>query len=45
VAEVLCPDPAALHAYLTGKLGGLDAIQTLETTPVLTTLKSAAPPA
>ncbi|WP_254206584.1 Lrp/AsnC family transcriptional regulator [Nocardia alni] len=43
VAEVLCPDPAALHAYLTGKLGHFEAIQTLETTPVLTTVKSTAP--
>lgn len=43
LAEALCPDPAALHAYLTAKLGPLAAIQTLETTPVLTTVKSTAP--
>ncbi len=43
VAEALCPDPSALHAYLNGKLGRFEAIQTLETTPVLTTVKSTAP--
>ena len=33
VAQALCPDPAALHRYLTGPLATLDAIRTVETTP------------
>lgn len=41
VAHALCPDPAALHHYLTRRLGSLDAIRTLETAPVLHTLKAA----
>ncbi len=43
VAHALCPDPAALHHYLTHRLGSLDAIRTLETAPVLRTLKAAGP--
>ncbi|WP_223199196.1 Lrp/AsnC family transcriptional regulator [Solihabitans fulvus] len=43
VAHALCADPAALHRYLTHRLGALDAIRTLETAPVLRTLKSAGP--
>ncbi|MGW4244297.1 Lrp/AsnC family transcriptional regulator [Nocardia sp. NPDC004722] len=45
VAEALCPDPAALHRYLIDRIGSFDAIHTLETTPVLATVKSTAPPA
>ncbi|MFJ9366051.1 Lrp/AsnC family transcriptional regulator [Nocardia sp. NPDC101769] len=44
IAEALCPDPAALHRYLTRRLGSFDAIHALETTPVLYTVKSTAPP-
>ncbi|WP_405882567.1 Lrp/AsnC ligand binding domain-containing protein [Streptomyces sp. NBC_01136] len=43
VAQALCPDPAALHTYLTRRLGALEAIRTLETAPVLRTLKAAGP--
>jgi DNA-binding Lrp family transcriptional regulator len=42
VAHALCPDAAALHHYLTHRLGALDAIRTLETAPVLRTIKAAA---
>ncbi|MEU4517189.1 AsnC family transcriptional regulator [Amycolatopsis sp. NPDC024027] len=42
VAQALCPDAAALHHYLTHRLGALDAIRTLETAPVLRTVKAAA---
>src|SRR4051794_25873215 len=42
VAHALCPDAAALHHYLTHRLGALDAIRTLETAPVLRTVKAAA---
>ncbi|MFI0716356.1 Lrp/AsnC family transcriptional regulator [Streptomyces inhibens] len=43
VAHALCPDPAALHDYLTHRLGALGAIHTLETAPVLRTVKGAGP--
>lgn len=42
-AQALCPDPAALHCYLTERLGTLKAITTLETAPVLRTIKMAGP--
>ncbi|MGW4062655.1 Lrp/AsnC family transcriptional regulator [Amycolatopsis sp. NPDC004747] len=42
VAQALCPDAAALHHYLTHRLGALAAIRTLETAPVLRTVKAAA---
>ncbi|MBE1500956.1 DNA-binding Lrp family transcriptional regulator [Amycolatopsis lexingtonensis] len=42
VALALCPDAAALHRYLTRRLGALEAIRTLETAPVLRTIKAAA---
>ncbi|MEU6424709.1 Lrp/AsnC family transcriptional regulator [Microbispora sp. NPDC046973] len=41
LAHALCAGPADLHRYLTGKLGALDRIRTLETAPVLHTLKAA----
>ena len=41
VAHALCPTRAALHHYLTHRLGALDPIRTLETAPVLRTLKAA----
>jgi DNA-binding Lrp family transcriptional regulator len=43
VAQALCPDPPALHAYLTRRLGALEAIRTLESAPVLRTVKAAGP--
>ncbi|MCP2341538.1 Lrp/AsnC family transcriptional regulator [Actinomadura rupiterrae] len=43
VAHALCESPAALHRYLTRGLGGLSAIRTLETSPVLRTVKAASP--
>jgi DNA-binding Lrp family transcriptional regulator len=43
VAHVLCTDPVDLHHYLTHRLGALEAIQSLETAPVLRTLKSSSP--
>lgn len=42
VAHALCPDAPALHRYLTKRLGSLEEIRTLETAPVLRTLKAAA---
>ncbi|MEU5639059.1 Lrp/AsnC family transcriptional regulator [Streptomyces milbemycinicus] len=44
VAHALCSDPAALHHYLTRHLGSLNAIRTLETAPVLHTLKATGTP-
>lgn len=43
IAHALCADPAALHRYLTHRLGALPAIHTLHTAPVLETLKAAGP--
>ncbi|GHI02411.1 AsnC family transcriptional regulator [Streptomyces cellostaticus] len=43
VAQALCRDPADLHRYLTRRLGALRAVRTLETSPVLRTLKAASP--
>ncbi|OIJ65788.1 Lrp/AsnC family transcriptional regulator [Streptomyces mangrovisoli] len=43
VAQALCRDPADLHHYLTRRLGSLDAIHTLETSPVLQNIKAASP--
>jgi len=43
IAHALCQDPAALHRYLTHRLGALPAIHTLHTAPVLETLKAAGP--
>lgn len=40
VAHTLCPDPGAPHRYLTHRL---EAVQTLETAPVLRTVKAAGP--
>ncbi|MEV3967305.1 Lrp/AsnC family transcriptional regulator [Streptomyces sp. NPDC050698] len=42
-ALALCPDPAALHRYLTERLGTLKAIRTLESAPVLRIVKMAGP--
>ena len=39
MAEVSCADDAHLYRYLTERVAALDAIQTLETAPVLRTLK------
>ncbi|MEU1403685.1 Lrp/AsnC family transcriptional regulator [Streptomyces sp. NPDC005728] len=43
VAQALCRDPADLHRYLTRRLGALRAVRSLETSPVLRTLKAASP--
>ncbi|WP_034278962.1 Lrp/AsnC family transcriptional regulator [Actinospica robiniae] len=43
VANALCAGPADLHHYLAHRLGALPAIHTMETAPVLQTLKSAGP--
>ncbi|MFD7916812.1 Lrp/AsnC ligand binding domain-containing protein [Streptomyces sp. NPDC059752] len=40
VAHALCKDTAALYRYLTHGLGTVPAIRTLETAPVLRTLKA-----
>ncbi|MEU7168365.1 Lrp/AsnC family transcriptional regulator [Streptomyces morookaense] len=41
LAHALCSDPADLHRYLTRRLGALEEIRTLETAPVVHTLKAA----
>ncbi|GAA0261454.1 AsnC family transcriptional regulator [Actinomadura nitritigenes] len=41
LAQALCDGPADLHRYLTRELGALDGIRTVETAPVLRTLKRA----
>jgi DNA-binding Lrp family transcriptional regulator len=43
VAIALCRDPAGLHDYLTQRLGSLEAVQAIESAPVLRTLKAASP--
>jgi DNA-binding Lrp family transcriptional regulator len=40
LAEALCASPADLHRYLTRRLGALTQILTVETAPVLRTLKA-----
>ncbi|MFC4913786.1 Lrp/AsnC family transcriptional regulator [Actinomadura gamaensis] len=45
VVHALCESPAALHRYLTRRLGELPAIRALETSPVLRTVKAASPSA
>ncbi|GAB3983267.1 hypothetical protein GCM10029978_089470 [Actinoallomurus acanthiterrae] len=41
LAQALCSDPADLHHYLTRRLGALAGIHTLETAPILHTVKAA----
>ncbi|WP_433685542.1 Lrp/AsnC family transcriptional regulator [Nocardia sp. CA-119907] len=41
VAQAMCPDTEALHHYLTHRLGALEGIHALATTPVLVTVKAA----
>ncbi|MFI1996953.1 Lrp/AsnC family transcriptional regulator [Actinoplanes sp. NPDC020271] len=43
VANALCDGPADLHDYLTVRLGELEAIQAIESAPVLRTLKASSP--
>lgn len=43
VAQALCPDPMALHRYLTRRLGAIEGIRTLETAPVLRSVKAVGP--
>ncbi|WP_328325149.1 AsnC family transcriptional regulator [Kribbella sp. NBC_00382] len=42
-AHALSPDPDSLHQYLTHRLAAFPEITTLESAPVLRTIKSAAP--
>lgn len=42
-AHALTPNPDALHHYLTRRLAAYPEITSLETAPVLRTVKSAAP--
>ena len=42
-AHALSPDPDSLHHYLTHRLAAFPEITSLETAPVLRTVKSAAP--
>ncbi|HXS64022.1 MAG TPA: AsnC family transcriptional regulator [Streptosporangiaceae bacterium] len=41
VADVLCPDPDALHHFLTRFVGKLDGIRSVESAPVSQTVKRA----
>ncbi|MQY02881.1 Lrp/AsnC family transcriptional regulator [Actinomadura macrotermitis] len=41
LANALCADPAALHRYLTRRLGAFAEIGAIETAPVLRTVKAA----
>jgi DNA-binding Lrp family transcriptional regulator len=43
VANALCSDPDDLHRYLVHRLGALPAIRSIETAPVLRTLKASGP--
>ena len=43
VAVALFPNLAQLHQYLTQRLGSIQAIGSIETSPVLETLKAGAP--
>jgi len=43
VAQAVCAGPSALHTYLTRRLALLPGIHTLETAPVLRTVKAAGP--
>lgn len=43
VAVALCAGAADLHRYLVHRLGALDAVHTLETSPVVQTLKTTSP--
>ncbi|MFI9559671.1 Lrp/AsnC family transcriptional regulator [Nonomuraea endophytica] len=44
MAEVICRDNADLYRYLTERVSSLEAIQTMETGPVMRTLKRIGPP-
>ena len=43
VALVVCADPPALHRYLTGPLAGLGGIRSVESAPMMATVKAAGP--
>ncbi|GAA2825155.1 Lrp/AsnC family transcriptional regulator [Kribbella solani] len=43
VAQALCDSPGALHSYLVDRVGAIEHITAIETTPVLRTVKAAAP--
>jgi DNA-binding Lrp family transcriptional regulator len=44
VASVYCRDPGALYRYLTQRLGALEGVQHVETSPIVRTLKRAGRP-
>jgi DNA-binding Lrp family transcriptional regulator len=44
VASVYCSDPGALYRYLTQRLGTLEGVQHVETSPIVRTLKRAGHP-
>ncbi|MEU4192176.1 Lrp/AsnC family transcriptional regulator [Kribbella sp. NPDC026611] len=43
VTQALCANPEALHKYLIERVGAIEHITSIETVPVLRTLKAAAP--
>jgi DNA-binding Lrp family transcriptional regulator len=43
MAQALCAGPGELHRYLTHRLGALEAIRTIETAPILRTVKATSP--
>ncbi|GAA1593593.1 AsnC family transcriptional regulator [Kribbella hippodromi] len=43
VGQALCDSPRALHSYLVDRVGAIGHITAIETTPVLRTVKAAAP--
>ncbi|MBB4683507.1 Lrp/AsnC family transcriptional regulator [Amycolatopsis jiangsuensis] len=43
MVNALCGTPAELHAYLVTRIGRIDGIRGVETTPVLRTLKASSP--
>ena len=43
VANVLCPDPVALHHFLTRLVGSMDGVRSVESAPVSQTVKRAGP--
>jgi DNA-binding Lrp family transcriptional regulator len=43
IASAMCGDPGELHHYLTRRLGAVDAIRSVETVPVLRTVKAFGP--
>ncbi|MGH3585518.1 MAG: Lrp/AsnC family transcriptional regulator [Pseudonocardia sp.] len=44
LANIVCPDVEALHGYLTQRVGALEAVDRIETAPIIRTVKRAATP-